>query len=254
MFEAPPDMAEVLDENRPLESVVASSPTLEESYRRATTQGPIIERGLTQISRAGNPKRQVPNCQAGPTASSTPLLLVAQMPWGTHPLCGRPAGYLGDCGSVASCHLTMADRVQGRRADNRPGGDDSDPGLASRRERDPTARRGALEPAWSASTHCEGKGPEDPGASCKAHSVADSTPPLDVQFVSTSFESPHHRLTVRDPDWCQDVTQLKTLEVSQLQCSDKVIHVAFVQVVVLGRPVLGEGRFTCPLSCGSSTR
>ena len=31
-------MAEELDENRPLEDVVACSPTLEESYRRATTQ------------------------------------------------------------------------------------------------------------------------------------------------------------------------------------------------------------------------
>ena len=39
---------------------------------------PIRERGLTQISRAGNPKRQLSNCQAGPTASSTPLLLIAQ--------------------------------------------------------------------------------------------------------------------------------------------------------------------------------
>ena len=29
----------------PLEDVVARSPTLEENYRRATTQGPIIERG-----------------------------------------------------------------------------------------------------------------------------------------------------------------------------------------------------------------
>ena len=37
------------------------------------------------------------------------------MPWGGHPLCGRPADYLplGDCGSVASCHLAMADRVKG---------------------------------------------------------------------------------------------------------------------------------------------
>ena len=51
-------------------------------------------RGLTHISRAGNPKRPLPNCQAGPTASSTPLLFDAQMPWGGHPLCGRPAGYL----------------------------------------------------------------------------------------------------------------------------------------------------------------
>ena len=53
--------------------------------RRATTQGPFRERGLTQISWAGNPERQLSNCQAGPTASSTPLLLNAQMPWGGHP-------------------------------------------------------------------------------------------------------------------------------------------------------------------------
>ena len=64
--------------------VVACSPTLEDSYRRAT-QGPITVRGFTRISRAGNPKRPHPNCQAGPTASSTPLLLDAQMPWGGHP-------------------------------------------------------------------------------------------------------------------------------------------------------------------------
>ena len=58
----------------------------------------------------------------------------------------------------------MADRAQGRRPDNRPGGDDSDTGLASRRERGLTAtKRVTLEPAWAASTHCEGKGPENPG-------------------------------------------------------------------------------------------
>ena len=68
-----------------LRMLVACSPTLEESYRKATTPGPIIERGLTQISRAGIPKRPLPNCQAGPTASSTPLFQDAQMPWGGHP-------------------------------------------------------------------------------------------------------------------------------------------------------------------------
>ena len=35
----------------------------------------------------------------------------------------------------------MADRAQGRRPDNRPGGDDSDPGLASRRERGPNCHQ-----------------------------------------------------------------------------------------------------------------
>ena len=78
----------------PLEDVVACSPTVEESYRRATTQGPIIERGSTRISRAGIPKRPLPNCQAGPTASSTPLFQDAQMPWSGHPLLGRPADCL----------------------------------------------------------------------------------------------------------------------------------------------------------------
>ena len=53
---------------------------------------------------------------------------------------------------------------QGRRPDNRPGGDDSDPGLASRRESSLTAKnkKGTPVTAWAASTHCEGKGPENP--------------------------------------------------------------------------------------------
>ena len=79
---------------RPLEGVVAGSHTLQESYRRATTQEPIIEGGSLVSPGAGIPKRQLLNCQAGPTASSTPLLLDAQMPWGGHPQCGSPAGYL----------------------------------------------------------------------------------------------------------------------------------------------------------------
>ena len=68
-----------------LRILVAGRSTLQESYRRATTQEPIAERRLTQISWAGNPKRPHPNCQAGPTASSTPLLIEAQMPWYGHP-------------------------------------------------------------------------------------------------------------------------------------------------------------------------
>ena len=93
-------------------------------------------RGFTHISRAGIPKRPLPNCQAGPTASSTPLF--------STPRCrgvGTPcwAGPLTTSlwGLWVSGYLprAMADRAQGRRPDNRPGGDDSDPGLASRRER-----------------------------------------------------------------------------------------------------------------------
>ena len=44
-----------------------------------------------------------------------------------------------------------------------------------------------------------------------------------------------------DPHWCGVLTELKTVEVSQLHCSEKVIDVLFVQVVVLDRPVLGQG-------------
>ena len=69
----------------------------------------------------------------------------------------------------------MADPAQGRRPDNRPGGDDSDPGLASRRGSDLgnchkrkysqtsvdciDARRGGSPKT----PLCEGQGPENPG-------------------------------------------------------------------------------------------
>ena len=64
--------------------------------RRATTQGPIIkERGLTQNLPGWQPKENsFPTAKAGPSAQSTPLLRVAQKPWGGHPRCGRPADYL----------------------------------------------------------------------------------------------------------------------------------------------------------------
>ena len=64
------------------------------------------------------------------------------MPWGGHSLCGRPAGYLppGTVGQWPSCHLTMADRVKGGDPKTDQEGDDSDPGLASRRESSLTAK------------------------------------------------------------------------------------------------------------------
>ena len=116
VFGPPLVMAEVLDKNRALECVVVCGPTLEESYRRATTQKPITERGLTQISRAGIPKRPLPNCQAGPTASSTPLFLNAQKPSGGHP---KWAGPLTTSlrGLWVSGYLprAMVERAKGRR-------------------------------------------------------------------------------------------------------------------------------------------
>ena len=85
---------------------------------------------------------------------------------GWAPLVGRPADYLPP-GTVGQWYLprAMADRAQGRRPDNRPGGDDSDPGLASRRERGLTARRSTLTPAWSASMR-KGAGARRRGAIC----------------------------------------------------------------------------------------
>ena len=57
----------------------------------------------------------------------------------------------------------MADRAQGRRPDNRPGGDDSDPGLASRRELRPNCHKRRYS---QTSVDCiireKGRGPEDP--------------------------------------------------------------------------------------------
>ena len=57
----------------------------------------------------------------------------------------------------------MVDKAEGRRPWKRPSeeGDDSDPGLATQRERDLTAtKRGTLEPAWVAHK-TEGR-PKDP--------------------------------------------------------------------------------------------
>ena len=104
-----------------------SRPTLEESFRGATTQRPITNRGFTRISRAGIPKRPLPNCQAGPTASSTPLRIVAQMPCSGHSWAGPLTTSLQGLWVSGYLPRAMADRAQGRRPDNRPCGDDSHP-------------------------------------------------------------------------------------------------------------------------------
>ena len=152
--------------------------------RRATTQGPIRWiRGLTQNSRAGSPKRQLPNCQAGPAASSTPLLRDAQKPWGGHPLWAGPlttslrglwvSGYLP---------RAMVDRT--KRAAT------LEPTMRQRGRLGPWAgipkrqlpnchscQRGTLKTAWVAHKREEaqrpqcarGKGPEDPSVVAPLH-------------------------------------------------------------------------------------
>ena len=122
---------------RPLHDVVACSPTLEESYRRATTQEPIIEGGSLVSLGLASQRDRFPNCQAGPTALSTPLFSDAARCRGV----GTPswAGPLTTSlrGLWVSGYLprAMADREQGRRPENRPCGDDSVPGMPARRER-----------------------------------------------------------------------------------------------------------------------
>ena len=127
------------------------------------------ETGGSPVSRAGIPKRPLPNCQAGPTASSAPLFSTPRCrgvgtPSWTGPLTTSLRG-LWVSGNLSRA---MADRAQGRRPENRPCGDDSDPGQ-SQENASQLPEEVLSQPAWSASTHSEGKGPEDPGASCTAH-------------------------------------------------------------------------------------
>ena len=75
---------------------------------------------------------------------------------GWAPLVGQePADYLpsGTVGQWLPAPVQWWTEQKRRRSENRPGGDDSDPGLASRRERGLTApKRGTLEPAWALHT------------------------------------------------------------------------------------------------------
>ena len=71
--------------------------------------------GFTRISRAGIPKRPLPNCQAGPTASSTPRCRGVGTPSWTGPLTTSLRG-LWVSGYLPRA---MADRAQGRRPENR---------------------------------------------------------------------------------------------------------------------------------------
>ena len=65
---------------------------------------------------------------------------------------------LGDCGSVASCHLATVERTEGRRPQNRPGDSQGAgsklPGWQPKEEAvQLPQKRGTLETAWVASVH-----------------------------------------------------------------------------------------------------
>ena len=83
----------------------------------------------------------------------------------------RPAGYLPPRTVGQWTPATLQWRTVDKGGDPKTNqeGTTRTPGWhPEEKESDPTARRGTLKPGWSASTHSEGKGPEDPGASCKA--------------------------------------------------------------------------------------
>ena len=70
---------------RPLEDVFACSPTLEESYRRATTQEPIIEGGSLVLPGLASQRDRLLTAKAGYDCFINATVLDAQMPWGGHP-------------------------------------------------------------------------------------------------------------------------------------------------------------------------
>ena len=121
---------------RPLEDAVACSPTLEESFRRATTQELITEGGSLVSPGLASQRDRFLTAEQGRLlyqrhCSKTPRSRGVGTPSWAGPLTTSLRG-LWVSGYLPRA---MADREQGRRPENRLGGDDSDPGLASRRER-----------------------------------------------------------------------------------------------------------------------
>ena len=180
------------------------------------------------------------------------------MPWGGHPKWAGPlttslrrlwvSGYLP---------RAMADREQGRRPENRPEGDDSDPGLASRREGGLNChkRRHSQTSVACINTKrggspktplCEGKGPENPGV------VA----PFAVAGCRGNRKrAVDRRFPLLFNDWCLVVSAQTTVEapqflgvsmmIPQVQLLDKLTRplcATDAGVVSCVRPVLVQGR------------
>ena len=171
-------------------------------------------RGFTRISRAGIPKRPLPNCQAGPTALSTPLFSTPRCRGvGTPSWAGPLTTSLRGLWVSGYLPRAMADRAQGRRPDNRPGGDDSDPGLASRRERGLNCHQteysrtsvdcvNAKRGGGPKTPLYEGKGPENPGVVAPTSLPSSSTvviQPIDkvLNFPAVLRRHGTHRAATR---------------------------------------------------------
>ena len=166
---------ETMVQYRPLEDVVACSPTLEESYRRATTQKPIREGGslvspglASQRDRFLTAKQgrllyqrhsvSTPRCRGVGTPSwAGPLTTSLRGLW--------VSGYLS---------RAMADRARGRRPENRPGGGRLGPRAGIQKRTRPKLPTNVLLSNQRGLQHtkrdggpkiqlCQGKGPENPG-------------------------------------------------------------------------------------------
>ena len=92
-----------------------------------------------------------------------------------------------------------------------------------------TARRGTLKPAWSASTHSEGKGPEDPG-----QRVQDSLFPLTVPRIQFTDRVLILHVMLRRRGTHSGTVQ-KTDEFPQMQFLEKLMTSVVVQRLVPGR-------------------
>ena len=160
----------------------------------------------------------------------------------------------------------MADRAQGRRPENRPGGDDSDLVLASRRESDlgncHATDKGTLKPVWTASVrkgagaqrpHCaKGRDPRTPAswrhfavAGCRGNrrravdrrlGKIDLRPcPLRSAVVNQFIDNVLNFLAVLRRHGTHRPTFQKTDEFTQMQFLDKLMTSVVVQRLVPGR-------------------
>ena len=139
----------------------AGRSTLDESYRRATTQEPIIDGGsLVSPGLASQRDRFLTAKQGRLLHQRQPLLLDAQMPWGGHQL-GRPADYLPP-GTVGQWLPAPCNGGATRKPTKRPRGltHNSRAGIP-KRQRPNCHQRSTLKQAWTASVRKgEGRGPE----------------------------------------------------------------------------------------------
>ena len=126
---------------------------------------------------------------------------------GWAPLVGRPADYLpsGTVGQwlPAPCNGGPCKRGGDPRTDQVKKGDDSDPGLATLRDKRPNChfrRKGTLEPAWvlhqgegpQRPHSAKGRGPKDPSVVAPLHTCAESRPCSRDGTWGSSRHRQHH--------------------------------------------------------------